>query len=58
VHHAGGVPQHQPYQLLRTFTTQATPVIHVAFSPRNLLLAGGPWTLQPVSRQQRPGVGR
>jgi hypothetical protein len=52
------VPQYQPYQLLRTFTTQATPVIHVGFSPRNLLLAGGPWTLQPVSRQQRPGVGR
>ncbi|KAF6259711.1 WD40-repeat-containing domain protein [Scenedesmus sp. NREL 46B-D3] len=55
VHHGGGVPQYQPYQLLRTFTTQATPVIHVSFSPRNLLLAGGPWTLASVSRQPRAG---
>lgn len=40
-------PSWQPYQLLKTFTTQSMPVVYVGFSPKNLLLAGGPWTLQP-----------
>lgn len=43
----GHAPSWQPYQLLKTLTTQSMPVVHVEFSPRNLLLAGGPWTLQP-----------
>jgi WD40 repeat protein len=50
---AGGHQQHQqhhqwqPWQLLETYTTQAMPVIYASFSPRNLLRAGGPWTLPP-----------
>jgi WD40 repeat protein len=36
-----------PYQLLQTYTTQAMPVVYTHFSRRNLLLAGGPWTLPP-----------
>ena len=40
-------PNWQPYQPLKTFTTQSMPVVYVGFSPKNLLLAGGPWTLQP-----------
>lgn len=45
----------QPYQLVKTFATRATPVIHVAFSPRNLLLAGGPWTLLPTAKPKGKG---
>ena len=44
----GSQQQHQqqkPYQLLRTYRTRATPVIALEFSPRNLLLAGGPVSL-------------
>ena len=32
--------------LLKTFTTKATPVFHVSFTPRNLLLASGAMTLR------------
>lgn len=55
-HHA---PTWQPYQLLKTFTTQSMPVVYVDFSPRNLLLAGGPWTLQPkvISSAQHAAAG-
>ena len=44
-----------PYQLVRTFTTRATPVIHVGFTCRNLLLAGGPWSLQLVAKPKKGG---
>jgi WD40 repeat protein len=46
-HGHGHAPSWQPYLLLKTFTTQSMPVVHVEFSSRNLLLAGGPWQLQP-----------
>lgn len=55
-------PPWQPYQLLKTFTTQSMPVVYVGFSQRNLLLAGGPWTLQPKvissSGQHIVGAGK
>jgi hypothetical protein len=40
--------QGRPYQQLRVWRTRATPVAHVEFTPRNLLLAGGAWALRPV----------
>lgn len=53
-------PSWQPYQQLKTFTTQSMPVVYVEFSPRNLLLAGGPWTLQPkvISSGQHVAAGK
>jgi Sec-independent protein translocase protein TatA len=39
----------KPYTLLRTWRTRAAPVAAVAFTPRNLLLAGGAWALQPTT---------
>jgi hypothetical protein len=56
----GHAPSWQPYQLLKTFTTQSMPVVYVEFSPRNLLLAGGPWTLQPkvLSGGQHAAAGK
>jgi WD40 repeat protein len=58
-HSSYHAPTWQPYQQLKTFTTQSMPVVYVDFSPRNLLLAGGPWTLQPkvISSGQHTGTG-
>lgn len=41
-----GKQQAQPWQLLRTYRTRATPVAAAGFTPRNLLLAGGALTLR------------
>jgi hypothetical protein len=46
----GGQGGQRPYQQLRVWRTRATPVAHVAFSPRNLLLAGGAWALRPLRK--------
>lgn len=47
---AAGALHVQPYSLLRTLTTRAMPVVHVAFTPRNLLLAAGPAVPPPLPR--------
>jgi transcription initiation factor TFIID subunit 5 len=41
----------KPYQQLRAYRTRATPVAHVAFTPRNLLLAGGAWAPRLIRKQ-------
>lgn len=58
--HGHAAPSWTPYQLLQTWTTQCMPVVCVQFSPRNLLLAGGPWTLQPkvISSAQHAAAQR
>lgn len=45
-----------PYTLVQTLTTRATPVVHVGFTSRNLLLAGGPWNLQPIAKPRTKGT--
>lgn len=45
----GGAAGRAPYQQLRTWRTRATPAAHVAFTPRNLLLAGGAWAPRPAA---------
>jgi transcription initiation factor TFIID subunit 5 len=47
---AAGAAAAKPYQQLRAYRTRATPVAHVAFTPRNLLLAGGAWAPRPVRK--------
>jgi hypothetical protein len=42
--------QHKPYSQLKSYRTRATPVTQVAFSPRNLLLAGGAWAPRPLRK--------
>jgi hypothetical protein len=43
----GAAASTPPWQLLRTYRTRATPVIALGFTPRNLLLAAGPFSLRP-----------